>query len=63
MTAGDSLFHSRDRFSGSDDDTAEIEGLRDVTMATNFGTKIGRLVAIVHFVRTIATKRLVMEGV
>ena len=33
--------------------------LRDVAMAANFGTKI----AITGFVRTIATRRLVMEGV
>jgi len=33
--------------------------LRNVAMATNFGTKI----AITGFVRTIATKQLVMEGV
>ena len=36
----------------------EIEGLRDVAMATNFGTKS----AITGFVWTIATRRLVMEG-
>ena len=34
------------------------EMLRDVAMAINFGTKI----AITGFVRTIATKHLVMEG-
>ena len=42
MAATDSLFDSRGRFSGvklSNEDTAEIEGLRDVAMATNFGTK------------------------
>jgi len=38
----------------SDDDIAEIEGLRDVAMAANFGTKI----AITGFVCTIATRRL-----
>jgi len=32
--------------------------LRDVAMATNYGTKI----AITGFVRTIATRQLVMEG-
>jgi len=32
--------------------------LRDVAMATNFGTKI----AMTGFVRTIATRQLVMEG-
>jgi len=31
---------------------------RDVAMATNFGTKM----AIAGFVRTIATRQLVMEG-
>ena len=35
------------------------ESLRDVAMATNFGTKI----AITGFMRTIATRRLVREGV
>jgi len=35
-----------------------LEVLRDVAMATNSGTKI----AITGFVRTIATRRLVMEG-
>jgi len=39
--------------------TSEIEGLRDVAMATNFGTKI----AITGFVWTIASGRLIMEGV
>jgi len=34
------------------------EVLRDVAMATNFGTKI----AITGFVRSIATRQLVMEG-
>jgi len=33
--------------------------LRDVAMATNFGTKI----AITGFVRTIPTRQLLMEGV
>ena len=33
--------------------------LRDVAMATHFGTKI----AITGFVRTTATRQLVMEGV
>ena len=33
--ASDSLFDSRDM-----QDIAETEGLRDVVMATNFGTKI-----------------------
>ena len=42
----------------SNEDIAKIEALRDVAMATNFGTKI----AITGFVRTIATRRLVMEG-
>ena len=35
------------------------EAPRDVAMATNFGTKI----TITGFVRTIATRQLVMEGV
>ena len=43
----------------SSEDILEIEGLRDVAMATNFVTKI----AITGFVFTIATRRLVMEGV
>ena len=41
----------------SDEDIAEIEYLRVVATATNFGTKI----AIAGFVRTIATRQLVME--
>ena len=42
MAASDSLFDSKGRFSGPSYQmkTAEIEGLRDVAMATNFGTKI-----------------------
>jgi len=42
VTAGDSLFDSRGGFLGSYYPlmTAEIEVLRDVAMATNFGTKI-----------------------
>ena len=42
MTASDSQFDSRGRFSGSSYPmkTAKIDGLRDVAMATNFGTKI-----------------------
>ena len=42
MAASDSLFDSRWVFGVnlSDDDIAEIEGLRGVAMATNFGTKI-----------------------
>ena len=36
----------------------EIEGLRVVAMATNFGTKI----AITGFVRTTATRQLVMKA-
>jgi len=35
------------------------EVLRDIVIATNFGTKI----AITGFVRTIVTRQLVMEGV
>jgi len=42
----------------SDDDIAENEGLRDIAMATNFGTKV----AITGFVWTIVTRWLVMEG-
>ena len=38
---------------------AEIECLRVVAMTTNFRTKI----AITGFLRTTATRRLVMEGV
>jgi len=42
VAASDSLFDSRGRFSGSryPVKTAEIESLRDVSIATNFGTKI-----------------------
>ena len=43
MIASDTLFDSRGGFSGvklSDEDIAEIECLRVVAMATNFGTKI-----------------------
>ena len=41
VAASDSLFDSRGRFSGSSYPikTAEMEGLRDVAMATSFGTK------------------------
>ena len=50
MAASDSLFDSMGRFSGSsyrsDKDIAEIEGLRDVVMATNFGTKIAITVCV-----------------
>jgi len=42
----------------SDENIVEIECLRVVAMATNFGTKI----AITGFVRTRATRQLVMEG-
>ena len=41
----------------SNDDIAEIQCLRVVGMATNFGTKI----AITGFVRTIATRQMVTE--
>jgi len=41
----------------SDEDIAEIECLRVIAMATNFGTKI----AITGFVRMIATRQFVME--
>ena len=42
MVASDSLFDSRGRFSGSSYpiDIAEIQGLKDVAMVTNCGTKI-----------------------
>ena len=43
MAASDSLFDSRGRFSGvklSNEDTAEIEGLRDVAMATDLWTTL-----------------------
>jgi len=42
----------------SAENIVEIECLRGVAMATNFGTKI----AVTGFVRTIATRQLVMEG-
>jgi len=42
----------------SDEDIAENECLRVVSTETNFGTKI----VITGFVRTIATRQLVMEG-
>jgi len=38
MIVSDMLFDSMDRF--SDEDIAEIECLRVIAMATNFGTKI-----------------------
>ena len=43
MEASDSLFDSRGDFLGvklSNEDVAEIEGLRDVAMVTNFGTTL-----------------------
>ena len=42
MTASDTLFDSRGGFSGTSYPmkTATIEGLRDVAMATNFGTTL-----------------------
>jgi len=43
MIAGDTLFHYRGWVFGdklSNEDIAEIEGLSDDAMATNFGTKI-----------------------
>jgi len=49
MAASDSLFDSRGLVfvvKLSNEDIAEIESLRDVTVATNFGTKI----AITSFV-------------
>jgi len=43
-TPSDTLFDSKGGFSGtiklSNEDIAEIEGLRDVAMATNFGTAL-----------------------
>ena len=62
MTDSNSLFTVEGGGFGvkrSDEDIAEIEDLRDVSMATNFGTKIG----ITGFVRMIATRQLVTEGV
>ena len=61
MIASDTLFDSRGWVFGvklSEGNLAEIECLRVVAMATNFGTKI----AITGFVRTIATRQLVMDG-
>ena len=42
MTASDMLFDCTGGFSGtiSNEGIAEIEGLRDVAMATNFGTAL-----------------------
>jgi len=43
MTASDMLFDSRGWVFGdtlSNEDITEIEGLRDVAMATNFGTTL-----------------------
>ena len=43
MITSDTLFDSRGVFSGSNYPTktiAEIEGLRDIAMATNFGTSL-----------------------
>ena len=41
MTASDTLFDSRGGFSGTSYPMkTEIEGLRDVAMATNFGTAL-----------------------
>jgi len=42
----------------SEEHIAEIECLRVIAMATNFGTKI----TITGFVKTTATRQLVMEG-
>jgi len=42
----------------SNEDTAEIEGLRDVAMATNFGIKI----VIIGFGGQMTTRQLLMEG-
>ena len=49
MVAIDTPFDSRSGFSGvklSDEDIAEIEYLRVVSMATNFGTKISITVLV-----------------
>ena len=62
VIASDTLFDSRGCVFGiklSVEDTADIECLRVVAMAANFGTKI----AITGFVGTIASKLLVMEGI
>jgi len=61
MIASETLFDFRGEFSGSSypNETAEIECLRVIATATNFGTKI----AITGFVRMKATRQLVMEGV
>jgi len=40
MAASDSLFDSRGRVKLSSEDIAQIEGLRDVAMATSFGTTL-----------------------
>jgi len=42
MIASDTLFYSRGGFSGTSYPmkTAEIEGVRDVAMASNFGTTL-----------------------
>ena len=62
MIASDRLFGSRGWAFGvklSEENILEIECLMVVVMATNCGTKI----AITRFVRTTATRQLVMEGV
>ena len=60
MIASHTLFDYRRGFSESAirKNIVEIQRLMVVAMATNFGTKI----AITGFVRTIATKQLVMLG-
>ena len=60
--ASDTLFDSRGWvfwIKLSEENIVEIECLRVVAMATNFGTKI----ALTGIVRTTATRQLVMEGV
>ena len=60
MTASDTLFDSRGRFSGlklSDEDIAEIECLRVIAMT------VGTNIAITGCVSMIATRQLVMKGV
>jgi len=62
MIASDTLFDSTGWVSGiklSEENIVEIKCLRVVAMAINFGTKI----ALTGFVRTTATRQLVMEGV
>ena len=62
MIASNTLFDSRGWVLGvklSKENIVEVECIRVVAMATNFETKI----AITGFVKTIATRQLVMERV